>query len=198
MTHDQNLQLQMAEADAESATEELGPALDGAAKRGGPATAALTRQLAALDARSRALDAREQALMEREARFDAEAAELRQSASVPAWSVPAGPAALQIRNLMVETGDELATVARGIGVEAEWAAGVLSGAITDIDVDHVQRLCEGLHCTPYDLFGACAGRSIAHVYGPELWPRYIEPLEPLGWSLEDLLDAPDLDPDDGR
>lgn len=48
MTHDQNVQVQMGKPDAESATE-VGPGRDGAAKRGGPGTAALTRQLAALD-----------------------------------------------------------------------------------------------------------------------------------------------------
>lgn len=195
MAQNRDLEVQVADSDADSASERRGPRRDGAAKRAGSGLAALTRQVATLDARSKALDARERALAEREARLDARIAE--HSAPAPAWSVSAGPAARQILNLMVETGDELVTVARGIGVEAEWAAGVVSGAITDIDLDHVQRLCEGLHCTPYDLFGASAGRSIAHAYGPELWPRYVEPLEPLGWSLEDFLDAPDLDPDFG-
>lgn len=94
-----------------------------------------------------------------------------------AWSVPADGAAAQLRALVIDTGDDVGTVAKGIGVEPEWARGVLIGEITEVDLDHVQRLCEGLHCTPYDLFGADAGRSIAHAYGPELWPRYIEPLE---------------------
>jgi hypothetical protein len=61
---------------------------------------------------------------------------------------------------------------------------VMDGTITEVDLDHVQRLCEGLHCTPYDFWGAEAGRSIVHAYGPELWPRYIEPLaEPPGRGL---------------
>jgi hypothetical protein len=195
MAQNRELEVPVADSDAGSVSERPGRRRDGAAKRVGSGSAALTSQAAALDARSKALDARERALAAREAGLDARIAE--HSAFAPAWSVPAGPAARQILNLMVETGDELATVARGIGVEPEWAAGVVSGAITDLDLDHVQRLCEGLHCTPYDLFGASAGRSIAHAYGPELWPRYVEPLEPLGWSLEDFLDAPDLDPDVG-
>ncbi len=157
----------------------------------------MVRQAAALQSRSEDLDARELLLAEREARLDARAAEPQASASPTVWSLPAAPAARQIHNLMVETGDDLPTVARGIGIDADWAAGVLTGVITDVDIEHVQRLCEGLHCTPYDMFGAKAGRSIAHVYGPELWPRYIEPLEPLGWSLEDVLEVLDLGPDGG-
>ncbi len=91
---------------------------------------------------------------------------------------------VQIETLLVQTQDDLATVARGINVEPEWAAGVMDGTITEVDVDHVQRLCEGLHCTPYDFWDAEAGRSIVHAYGPELWPRYIEPLaEPPGPGL---------------
>ena len=122
---------------------------------------------------------REQTLERREARLDARAAALDQLEGVePVWALPAAPVAAQLRNLIIDTGDDVATVARGVGVEPEWARAVLSGAMDEVDIPHVQQLCEGLHCTPYDLFGADAARSIAHAYGPELWPRYVEPLEP--------------------
>lgn len=129
---------------------------------------------------------RERRLAQREAVVNARAAALQAATGVkPVWALPASPVADQIRDLIIETGDDVATVAKGIGVEPEWAAGVLVGDILEIDLDHIQRLCAGLHCTPYDLWGLVGGRAIAHVYGPELWPRYIEPLEPIGpldWS----------------
>ena len=94
------------------------------------------------------------------------------------WALPAAPVAAQLRNLIIDTGDDVAIVARDVGVQPEWAVAVLSGVMDEVDIPHVQQLCEGLHCTPYDLFGTDAARSIAHAYGPELWPRYVEPLEP--------------------
>lgn len=112
-----------------------------------------------------------------------------------AWTVPAGRVATRIRNILLDTGDDPATVAQGLDVEPNWAVGVLTGEITDVDIDHVQRLCESLHCTPFDLFGAKAGRSIVHIYGPELWPRYVEPLEPIGWDTEELDDIDGEDPE---
>lgn len=146
--------------------------------------AGLTARAAALAAREAEVAAAARAVAEREQRLEQTQAQLaaapRGAAPEPAWAVPAGPAAAQLRALQVDTGDDVATVARGVGVEAEWAAAVLSGEIATVDVVHVQALCEGLHCTPYDLFGADAARSIDHAYGPELWPRYIEPLEPVG------------------
>ena len=149
-------------------------------------------------ARAGALRTWEQALDRREAQLAVRAAALDALEGVePAWTVPAPPAAAQLRALIIETGDDVATVAHGLGVDPGWARGVLTGEITDLAVPDVQRLCEGLHCSPYDLFGAEAARSIAHAYGPELWPRYIEPLEPLG--VEGLGKGPeppslDLDP----
>lgn len=133
----------------------------------------------ALEVWARGLVERERRLAEREARVNARAAALQAAAGVePAWSLPSEPVARQIRTLILDTGDDVATVARGIGVEAEWAAGVLVGEVAEVDLDHIQRVCEGLHASPYDLWGVKAGRAIAHAYGPELWPRYREPLEP--------------------
>ncbi len=142
---------------------------------------------AALETWARGLVERERALAEREARLNARAAALQAAGGVePVWSLPSGPVARQIRALILETGDDVATVARGIGVEAEWAAGVLVGDIGEVDLDHIQRVCEGLHCSPYDLWGVNGGRGVAHAYGPELWPRYLEPLDPptLRWAAD--------------
>ena len=146
----------------------------------------LAERSAALDAREAALDAREHEVNRRELRTNTWEASLRQAVgeTQPRWTLPAEPVKVQIETLLVQTQDDLPTVARGINVEPEWAGGVMDGTITEVDVDHVQRLCEGLHCTPYDFWDAEAGRSIVHAYGPELWPRYIEPLaEPPGPGL---------------
>lgn len=156
-----------------------------------PRPLGLFANLAAVEAAAADLGAREaevaahaRSLAEREQRLEQARRELVASQRTPAppqaWAVPAAAAAAQLHALRVDTGDDVATLAQGVGVEAEWAAGVLSGEITTVDIAHVQALCEGLHCTPYDLFGAEAARSIDHAYGPELWPRYIEPLEPAG------------------
>jgi hypothetical protein len=149
------------------------------------ATAAqLAQRSAALDAREHALDLRERALDRRDLRAETWEASLRGTTGTePRWTLPAGPVKGQIQTLMVLTHDDLSTVARGINVEPEWAKGVMDGSITEVDLNHVQRLCHGLHCTPYDFWGAEAGRSILHAYGPELWPRYIEPLAAPGRDL---------------
>ena len=182
----------------------LGPAFEPGAER--PGMGAANAVATGVDpaaggdwaARAEALCTWEQALDRREAQLEVRAAALDALEGVePAWTVPAAPAAAQLRALIIETGDDVATVAHGLGVDPGWARGVLTGEITEVAVPDVQRLCEGLHCSPYDLFGAEAARSIAHAYGPELWPRYIEPLEPLG--VEGLGKGPeppplDLDP----
>lgn len=147
--------------------------------------AALNRRAAALDARARALAERERAVAERESRVDARAIALGLDPVDPAWAVPATAVAIQLRDLMVDTGDDLPTVARGIGLDPDWAQAVLDGDVVEVDVAHVQQLCEGLQCTPYDLFGAEAARSISHLYGPDLWPAAIEPLNPGGWTSHD-------------
>ncbi|HEV2070231.1 MAG TPA: DUF6166 domain-containing protein [Acidimicrobiales bacterium] len=155
----------------------------------------LAQRSAALDAREAALDRREAQLRQRERRLDAQASSQerqlnRWESGIEAqvrntqlegdvrWTLSAAPVKEQLRTLQRETADDLATVARGINVEPEWAAGVLDGSITEVDLPHVQQICEGLHCTPYDFWGADEGRTIMHAYGPELWPRYIEPLSP--------------------
>jgi hypothetical protein len=150
------------------------PTVSQLAQRG----AALDSRQSTLDAREAALDARERDLDRRDLRAETWESSLRASTGViePSWTLPAEPVKGQIETLLVLTHDDLPTVARGINVEPEWAKGVMDGSITEVDLDHVQRLCEGLHCTPYDFWDAESGHSIVHAYGPELWPRYIEPL----------------------
>lgn len=100
----------------------------------------------------------------------------------------------QIRALQLDTGDDVATVATGIGVEPGWAAAVVDGEVAEVDLDHIQRVCEAFHhCTPYDLWGVKGGRGIAYAYGPELrlWPRYLEPLEAA--TGVGIVDSADLD-----
>ena len=139
--------------------------------------AALGRWAGALDERARRLDERERALAEREARLDARAVAAGLDPVEPAWTVPAAPLATELGHLMIDTGDDLPTVARGIGLDPEWARAVLDGGVVEVDVAHVRQACEGLQCTPYDLFGPEAARSIAHAYGPDQWPAAIEPLD---------------------
>ncbi len=142
-----------------------------------PSPEQLTQRAAALDAREAALERREEELAQREHRVDVGLAALQAETPVqPRSSLPVEPVKIQIEELVRGTGDDLATVARGMNIEPEWAAGVLDGSITEVDVDHVQRLCEGLHCTPHDFWGADDANGIIEVYRPELWPRWIEPL----------------------
>lgn len=146
------------------------------------ARSALSRWAAALDERARRLDERARALAEREARLDARAVAAGLDPVEAASTVPAAPLATELRHLMIDTGDDLPTVARGIGLDPEWARAVLDGGVVEVDLAHVQQACEGLQCTPYDLFGPEAARSIAHAYGPDQWPAAIEPLDLGRWS----------------
>lgn len=123
------------------------------------------------------LTEREHRLDQREMRLDARALALESEFGMtPSWSAPAEPIRVQMRWLVTETGDPLPTVAKGLDVEPEWAAGVLDGTIDHVDVDHIQRICEALHCNPYDLWGSDVGRSLLHCYGPELWPHEMDAL----------------------
>ncbi|MGH9154117.1 MAG: DUF6166 domain-containing protein [Acidimicrobiales bacterium] len=138
------------------------------------------RQAAALVARSRALDEREQRLREREARVDAMAVSVGLVPVVSrATSLPAEPVRRQLEALVIDTGDGVDELARSNGIDPTWASRVATGAITQVDLPHVRQVCEGLRCTPYDLWGPEAARSIAHAYGPDAWPADPEPLLPV-------------------
>ena len=140
----------------------------------------LDRPAAALAERSRALDEREQRLREREARVDAMAVAVGLVPVVGrATSLPAEPVRRQLEALVIDTGDGVDELARAGGIDPGWAAGVATGAITQVDLPHVRQVCEGLRCTPYDLWGPAAARSITHAYGPDAWPAEAEPLLPV-------------------
>jgi hypothetical protein len=59
-----------------------------------------------------------------------------------------------LRNRIVESGDDVATVATDVGVEAEWASAILTGEVDEVDPLQVQRMCRALDSTPNRLFGA--------------------------------------------
>ena len=99
--------------------------------------------------------------------------------------LPAEPVAAALRRLQArgELDPDAATVARGFGFDPAWVGQLLDGTAADLDVDRVAQVCEALHCSPYDLWGPELGRAILDAYGPERWPRHIEPLdEPRGDS----------------
>lgn len=141
----------------------------------------------------RDLEQREEVLARGEGQTDSRTAMTEILSVELAWTVPAAPAAAALRHLVIDSGDDLHTVAGSIGVDPDWAQGVLSGEIDEVDLAHVEQLCEGLHCTPNDLFGLEAASSIAHSYGPERWPAEIAAfsasLERLGAVARSATDA---------
>ena len=122
---------------------------------------------------------REQTLERREARLDARAAALDQLEGVePVWALPAAPVAAQLRNLIIDTGDEVATVARGVGVEPEWARAVLSGAMDEVDIPHVQQLCEACTAPPTTSLGPMRPAPSPTPTGPSCGPAAWSPWSP--------------------
>lgn len=140
---------------------------------------------AELDARSTGLDLLEGDLERRERRLDARERALRAALDVePRWGLPVAPVAELLAGVEAGTGDDLATVARGIGLEPAWAASVVAGEVGEVDLPHVAQVCEGLRCSPYDLWGEDDAAGILHAYPPSLWPRFIEPLQPPDLGIE--------------
>lgn len=130
-----------------------------------------------LEVRARELADWERRLDQRERRLDKRAAALEDALGIqPAWTAPAEPLRAQFEWYLQVTGDPPATLAKGLDLEPAWLESVLARGTTEIDLDHIQRLCESLHCSPYDLWGDRVGRSLLHCYGPEMWPTDIEPL----------------------
>jgi hypothetical protein len=80
-------------------------------------------------------------------------AALRRGAQV---CLPAAPAAEQIALLIAETGDDLDTVARAVGMDPARARGVVDGDIDWLDASEAQRLCAALELVPSEVFGAGA------------------------------------------
>jgi DNA-binding Xre family transcriptional regulator len=67
-----------------------------------------------------------------------------------------------IRELVVHSGDDVATVATVLGVEPAWAEGLLTGEVAEVDFLKVQRICLALESRPSDLFGVpdISGREL--------------------------------------
>jgi hypothetical protein len=130
-----------------------------------------TARASALEVRARELADWERRLDQRERQLDKRAAALDDAyGTEPAWTAPAEPIRCQFEWYLHVVGDPPERLAKGLDLEPEWVNGVLGGLITEVDLDHISRLCESLHCNPYDLWGSHVGRSLLHAYGPELWP----------------------------
>ncbi|MGH9186194.1 MAG: hypothetical protein ACRD0U_10340, partial [Acidimicrobiales bacterium] len=116
-----------------------------------------------------------------EARLTAWAQSLyAQAGTEPRWSLPAEPATETLRALLAEPAfatTDIEEFARGFDLDPKLAERLITGRIADLDMDQIAQLCQGLHCSPYDLWGSELARSILHAYGPERWPRHIEPLD---------------------
>jgi hypothetical protein len=96
----------------------------------------------------------------------------------PRWSLPAAPVTDALRNLPATGVDnDPAMFATGIGLDTAFVENLLAGNITELDIGQIAQVCDGLHCSPYDLWGTDQARGILHAYGPEHWPRHIEPLD---------------------
>ncbi len=135
-------------------------------------------------------------MTEREARVDALGVSVGLVAEVASatW-LPASPVRYQLEALVVDTGDDVEEVGRALGVEPEWAAAVAQGTMTRVDLRHVRLVCEGLRCSPYDLWGTVGARSVAYAYGPDDWPVQTEPLTATGGiELAPVMEVDDLGP----
>ncbi|HEX8771041.1 MAG TPA: hypothetical protein VF711_09775, partial [Acidimicrobiales bacterium] len=149
---------------------------------------AATRQVDDLDVQgarlavwARSLDARERHLTEREARVDALAMVVGLAPEVPqATWLEAEPLRRHLDALTIDTGEEIAHIAEAHGLDPNWARHVVDGRVSRVELARVRQVCEGLRCTPYDLWGTAAARSVAHAYGPSEWPADVEPLVSVG------------------
>lgn len=75
--------------------------------------------------------------------------------------LPAAPAAEQIALLVAVTGDDLDTVARGLGMDAGWLGRVVRGEIRWLDASQAQELCEALEMSPSEMFGPAADELVS-------------------------------------
>jgi hypothetical protein len=134
---------------------------------------------------------------EREADLEAWAQELeRREAALDTWErslraeqtaschpkAPAAPVAAAIRRLQDDGmfWSDVDECAVGIDVDAGLLRGILDGTIAELDVPEIRAVCEGMHCSPYDMWGTAIGRQMLGVYGPEQWPAHIDPLDDPG------------------
>lgn len=95
-------------------------------------------------------------------------------------TLPAEPLANALQRLRTDpylAATDLTSLARGLGIDPSLAQGVIDESIGELSVEQIAHVCEALRCSPYELWGQKLGREILDVYGPERWPRYIEPLD---------------------
>jgi hypothetical protein len=135
----------------------------------------------------------EQELRQEERRLGDWAAWLQsESPFTPAWSLPAQPVTDALRELYRDrylADGDVDTFAAGFGLNSGVARQLLHGEVDELDLEQIAEVCEALKCSPYDLWEPELARSVLHAYGPERWPRYIEPLD----AGRDFLDDTFLD-----
>jgi hypothetical protein len=96
---------------------------------------------------------------------------LDSSSTVVPHSVALARVAACIRSLVVETGDDVATVAAALDVDPDWARGVLTGEVTEVDPEQMQRMVSALESAPEELFvvsdlSACSRAMLAAPRAP--------------------------------
>lgn len=95
-------------------------------------------------------------------------------------TLPAEPVADALQRLRLDpylSATDLSSFVSGLGIDPALARAVIDGDVVELNVEQISHVCEALRCSPYDLWGRELGREIIDVYGPERWPRYIEPLD---------------------
>lgn len=107
--------------------------------------------------------------------------------------LPAAAAANQIRMLMIDSGDDLDTVAHRLGLDPSWARGMVDGVIDFVDAEHGRRLCDALELSPAAVFGvpgmALEGPGTAWAvvpYDPFDHEAHLEHLEPSAPTVPEL------------
>lgn len=102
--------------------------------------------------------------------------------------LPAAAAAAQIEVLALDSGEDLDTLASGLGLEPAWVREVVAGSVEVIDANHARRLCDALELSPAAVFGV-AGLALEGPdtgwavvpYDPfdhEMHVEFIEPAPP--------------------
>jgi hypothetical protein len=103
-----------------------------------------------------------------------------QTPFTPAWSLPAEPVTAALRTLYRDQylgGGDIQAFATGFGLDPTETRQLLNGEVDEVDIDKITQLCEALKCSPYEVWEPEVARTILHAYGPERWPRYMEPLD---------------------
>jgi DNA-binding Xre family transcriptional regulator len=72
----------------------------------------------------------------------------------------AAPAAHHVAVLVATAGDDLDTVARGLGMDIGWLRALVGGEVEWLDASQAHRLCAALEVEPSEVFGAGAGELL--------------------------------------